>query len=169
MRGGWGLVIVSVVELLGLAIWVGGLIVIIGAVIPSVFNAGMETGGRILTRVFDGYNRLIAGAIVLLVISAGVRLGATRRRAGAMVPVGRAEMILLTLMVVISGAIGTWLGPDSVALQERAFSAQGAEAKQAAYEAFFRSHSLVRALYVTNLGLGVALLTVKVRVWLGRI
>ena len=75
--------------------------------------------------------------------------------------------MILTSMVGITAVISMWLGPDSVALQERAFAAQGLEAKKAAFEAFFRSHSIVRALYLTNLALGIALLAVKVRNWVG--
>ncbi len=76
-------------------------------------------------------------------------------------------MILLTVMIAIAAAISLWLGPDSAALQERAFAAEGVEAKRAAYEAFFRSHSIVRALYLLNLGLGIGLLAVKVKQWIG--
>ena len=161
------LVVCGLLELLGLAVWVGGLIVIVGAVIPAVFNVGMETGGRILTRVFDAYNRLVAGAIVLLVSGSAWRMWAKRHGTYPEAGVSRGEIMLLTIMVGITAVISMWLGPDSVALQERAFAAQGVEAKKMAYEAFFRSHSIVRALYVTNLALGIALLAVKVRNWVG--
>lgn len=160
-------VICGLLELLGLAVWVGGLIVIIGAVIPAVFNFGMETGGRALARVFDAYNRLVAGAIVVLVSASAWRVWSWRRGMHAEAQLSRAEILLLTIMVMVSAVITMWLGPDSVLLQERAFAAQGVEAKKAAYEAFFRSHAIVRALYVTNLALGVALMAVKVRNWVG--
>ncbi len=160
-------VICSVVELVALAVWVGGLLVIVGAVIPSVFNVGMETGGRMLTRVFAGYNRLVLGSIVFLVGTSSWRLWAFRDRSTSPLAVTRGEMILLTVMIAIAAAISLWLGPDSAALQERAFAAEGVEAKRAAYEAFFRSHSIVRALYLLNLGLGIGLLAVKVKQWIG--
>ena len=49
----------SLLELLGLMVWIGGLAVLLTTVIPAVFNTlGMETGGRFLRRVFDGYNTL---------------------------------------------------------------------------------------------------------------
>ena len=58
----------SLLELLGLMIWIGGLAVLLTTVIPAVFNTlGMETGGRFLRRVFDGYNALTSGVVVMLI------------------------------------------------------------------------------------------------------
>ncbi len=156
--------LVQTVELLALAVWTGGLIVIVAAVIPAVFNSfGMEPGGRFLTRVFDGYNRLAGVAAILLGAGLAFRLrlrawGGTGRPA-----VLREEIGLLAAMVLVAALITFVLGPESVARQERAFAAQGEAAKKAAYDAFFRTHHVVRALYVVNLGLGVALLAVKAR------
>ncbi len=160
-----GLVACHTFELTALAVWVGGLVVIIGAVIPAVFNSfGMEPGGRFLTKVFDGYNRLTGGAIVILVIAMGWRVWGAR--GGSADPMAaRPELILLSAMILVAGLITLWLGPWSVALQEQAFAAQGEEAKKAAYGAFFRTHTLVRGLYLLNLGLGIALLAVKAKGW----
>ena len=163
--GRW-LTALHTLELAALAAWTGGLVVIVGAVIPAVFNTfGMEPGGRFLTRVFDGYNRITAGAIVILVGAAGWRTWRTRNGAGR-VEVTRPELALLSLMILVAASIILWLGPWSVTLQEQAFAAQGEEAKKAAYGAFFRTHSLVRGLYLVNLGLGIALMAVKIRGWM---
>lgn len=140
---------------------------IVGAVIPAVFNSlGMEPGGRLLTRVFDGYNRLTAGAITILTVA-----GAWRVWQGVHIPearIPRLELGLLTLMVAVAALIALWLAPASVSLQEQAFAAQGEAAKKAAYATFFRTHQLVRGLYLLNLALGIGLLAVKVRTWLSR-
>ena len=161
-RHGW--LACSTFELVALSVWIGGLVAIVGAVIPAVFNSlGMEPGGRLLTRVFDGYNRLTAGAITILTVA-----GAWRIWQGAQHPearISRLELILLTVMVAVAAVIALWLGPASVSLQEVAFAAQGEAAKKAAYETFFRTHTLVRGLYLLNLGLGIALLAVKVHTW----
>jgi hypothetical protein len=152
------------VELVALAVWVGGLIVIVAAVIPAVFNSfGMEPGGRFLTRLFSGYNRLVGASAILL---AGC-LGFRRRlaRGGRAEPIPRPELWLLVVMAAVAGAITFWLGPESVELQEQAFRARDEAAKKAAYDAFFRTHHLVRGLYVVNLLLGVAVLAVKVKAW----
>ena len=162
------LVLWTVLEVVALALWVGGLVVIIGAVIPAVFNVGLETGGRLLARVFDGYNRFVLGAIVVLISAMAWRLWAGRRGAASQAAVSRLEIILLVLMIGIFAVITLWLGPESVTLQEEAFAVKGQAAKKAAYEAFFRSHSVVRGLYVTNLALGIGLLGVKVRQWMPR-
>ena len=56
----------SLLELLGLMMWIGGLAVLLTTVIPAVFNTlDMETGGRFLRRVFDGYNTLTGSIVVV--------------------------------------------------------------------------------------------------------
>lgn len=162
----------STLEVVALAIWVGGLVVIIAAVIPAVFNSfGMEPGGRFLTRVFNGYNRLIAVASAILVSGVAWRvwvggLQGTARGDGWAGTVTRVELALLATMLAVAAVIGFGLGPHSVGLQEQAFAAQGEATKKAAYDAFFRTHTVVRGLYVLNLSLGVALLTVKLKGWM---
>ncbi|TAJ07224.1 MAG: DUF4149 domain-containing protein [Nitrospirae bacterium] len=166
---GRGLVVCRTLELVALAVWVGGLVAIVGAVIPAVFNSfGMEPGGRFLTRVFDGYNRLTTAAIVVLAGTTGWRVRQSQHASVDEPSAGqvqRTEGLLLTVMILIAGLIILVLGPSSVMLQEQAFAAQGEAAKKAAYDAFFRTHMIVRALYVVNLGLGIALLAVKAARW----
>ena len=106
-----------------------------------------------------------SGAIVILVAAAGWRTWSTRNGAGR-AEVTRLELILLSLMILVAASIILWLGPWSVTLQEQAFTAQGEEAKKAAYGAFFQTHSLVRGLYLVNLVLGIALMAVKIRGWM---
>ena len=151
-------------ELAALAIWVGGLIVIIAAVIPAVFNSlSMEMGGRFLTRVFDGYNRLVVMAAVALIALCIGRWLLKNHPLGHMLGPSPAELILLVAMVVNAGLIIFVLEPASVALQEQAFAATIEGERKAAYDAFFRSHAMVRALYVLNLGLGTAMIPIKVK------
>ena len=61
----WGMVCCLMCEWLALAVWVGGLLVLIGSVIPAVFNTfgGQDSGGLFLTRAFEGYNHFVIGAI----------------------------------------------------------------------------------------------------------
>ena len=63
-----GLIACITCELLALAVWIGGLLVLVAAVIPAVFNTfgGQDTGGFFLTRAFDGYNRLVLGSAAIL-------------------------------------------------------------------------------------------------------
>jgi len=163
------LLVCQTVELVALSIWIGGLVVIIGSVIPAVFNSfGMETGGRFLTRVFEGYNRLVTLASVGLVSSALWRFWVSARGDRMDASVSRSEWVLLTVMIGVAAFMMLTLWPKAVTLQEQAFAIQGEAARKAAYEAFFRTHTVVRGLYLLNLGLGIALLVVKVRTWTGR-
>jgi uncharacterized membrane protein len=161
------LLVCAVIESLALAVWIGGLIVIIAAVIPAVFNSlGMEPGGRFLTRVFDGYNRLVLVAMAAMGGTIAVRTwGFQAERPSDTVP-ERAEAILFGTMVLVASLTIFVLGPQSVALQEEAFGARDEGARKAAYDAFFRVHMLVRILYIVNLGLGIGLLTIKLKSFL---
>lgn len=162
-RGG---LICQTCEWLALSVWVGGLIVIIGAVIPAVFNSfGMEPGGRFLTSVFDGYNRLVAAAAVMLLCALGFRIFVQGESLAAEPSAVRTELILLGIMLVVAIAIIGVLGPKSVKLQELAFAAKGEAERKEAYTTFFRVHSIVRGLYLVNLGLGIALMIVKINAW----
>jgi uncharacterized membrane protein len=148
-------------ELLALAVWVGGLLVLIGAVIPAVFNTfgGQESGGFFLTRTFEGYNRLVVGALAILLLSAGYRWWT----AEPAVQVGGGELAVLAVMGLVAGVIILVLHPQAAALQAEAFAAKGEQAKKAALEAFFRLHMPVRSLYMVNLALGMALLVMKTK------
>ncbi|MGH7166757.1 MAG: DUF4149 domain-containing protein [Nitrospiraceae bacterium] len=166
-----GLLACYVLEVTALAIWIGGLVAIIAAVIPAVFNAfgaSMETAGRLLTRVFDGYNRLVIGAMVMLAAASAWRLWVSTRRGRADAAVTRVELGLLVAMILVALLIVLVLGPALVIRQEQAFAAQGEVAKKAAFEVFFRIHQVVRGLYVLNLGLGLVLLGVKIHHCMGR-
>lgn len=150
-------------EVVALAVWAGGLVGIIASVIPAVFNSmvNMEAGGRILARTFQGYDRMVLVAAGLIVAGMLVRVfvaGPWREQ------IGMTELTLLATMVVFAMVLTFWLNPETTRLQELAFSANE-EAKRAAYEEFFVYHRVARALYILNLGLGIALLCVKVRKW----
>ena len=115
-----------------------------------------------LTKTFQGYDRLTLASAGLIVAGTLVRvLGTTgpwREQLGA------GELALLAPMVAVAGTLALWLTPETAHLQSVAFSATG-DAKRVAYDDFFAYHRVARALYILNLGLGVALLCVKVRKW----
>jgi len=165
VTSGWQLSL-SLAELIGLAIWIGGLAVILTTVIPAVFNMlGMEQGGRFLRRVFDGYNNLTSGIVVLLLGTAAIRTWKVRHVPERILAVSRSEWGLLIALVLLTGTIVVILGPKAIELQEVAFAAESQEAKKTAYEAFFRTHMIVRALHLINVGLAISLLVVKFRQW----
>lgn len=155
------------VELLALGVWIGGLVMIIAAVIPAVFNSfGMEPGGRFLTRVFDGYNRLVLVSAGMLTMSAVLRTRMNRRAALMDVALSRGEWAVLVTMTSVAALVIFVLEPSSVRLQEHAFAIKDQAGRKTAYEAFFRSHHIIRALYVVNLGLAIALIPIKLKHWL---
>ena len=148
-------------EFLALGVWVGGLIVLVGAVIPAVFNTwgGQESGGFFLTRAFEGYNRLVVVALILLLGAMGYR----QWRGEAAATVSRSEWILLSAMGGIAGVIILVLHPQAAALQTEAFGLKDEQAKKAAFEAFFRFHKPIRSLYVVNMVLGIWLIVLKAK------
>ena len=156
-------------ELTALGVWVGGLVVLVAAVIPAVFNTfgAQDTGGFFLTRAFEGYNRLVLIALALLIV--GVIWRAWLNRRGLMdTPVSQTEWLLLGMMALIAGAIMFVLHPQTAALQAQAFATKDEAARKVAFDTFFRLHWPTRVLYVLNVGLGIGLMGIRVRSWLER-
>lgn len=162
-----GKLIITVVDVLALSVWIGGMVVIIAAVIPAVFNSfGMEEGGRFLTRVFRGFQHALGVCLAVLALTTAGRglVGRRQGRLAAWLP--PAEVVLLGVMGVVTGLIVSVWGPESVALQKRAFAAVGEAAKARAYDAFFRTHAIVRGLYAVSLVTAIMLLCLRLR-WIG--
>ena len=157
----WGIVCCLTLEWLALGVWVGGLLVLIGAVIPAVFNTfgGQDSGGLFLTRAFEGYHLFMIGALTSLWAAVWYRWWSR----DPAVSVGRGEMMVLTGMAVIAGIVIVWLHPFAAALQAQAFAVQEETAKKAAFEALFRVLMPVRWLYMVNLVLGILLIGIKAR------
>ena len=162
-----GGILCSTVELVALAVWVGGLATILVTVIPEVFNLGVVSGGRLLTKVFARYNTLVMGMIGLLGALAVLRWWLSAKRGVIEASMTRGEACILIVMVLIHVLLVVMLVPESVARQEAAFAAEGDAARKAAHEAFFQSHKFIRSLYVINFALGLGLIAVKVGHWTG--
>jgi uncharacterized membrane protein len=148
-------------EWLALGIWVGGLLVLIGAVIPAVFNTfgGQDSGGLFLTRAFEGYHRFVFGALATLWAALWYR----RRSGNPAVAVSRGETMLLAGMVVIAGVVIVGLHPYAVELQAQAFAVKEEAAKKADFEALFRVLMPVRVLYIVNIVMGILLIGIKAK------
>jgi len=157
----WGMVCCLTLEWLALAVWVGGVLVLIGAVIPAVFNTfgGQDSGGLFLTRAFEGYNHFVIGAIAVLSVGLWYRWWC----ADPAVAVSRGELALLAAMVLIAGVIIVWLHPYAAALQAQAFAVKEEAARKAAFEALFRILMRGRSLYIVNLVLGILLMGIKAK------
>ena len=162
----WGMVCCLTLEWLALGIWVGGLLVLIGAVIPAVFNTfgGQDVGGLFLTQAFEGYNRFVIGAVAIMSAALWYRWWC----GDPAVAVSRGELALLTGMVVIAGVIIVVLHPYAAALQAQAFAVKEEAARKVAFEALFRILMPVRSIYMINLALGVILIGIKTKRSLSR-
>lgn len=92
----WVMVCCLTLEWLGLGVWVGGLLVLIGAVIPAVFNTfgGQDLGGLFLTRAFEGYHRFVIGALAIMCAASWYRWWS----GDAAVGVGWGEIMVLSVM-----------------------------------------------------------------------
>ena len=157
----WGMVCCLTLEWLALGVWVGGLLVLIGAVIPAVFNTfgGQDSGGLFLTRAFEGYNHFVIGAIAVLSAGSWYRWWC----GDPAVAVSRGELALLAGMVMIAGIIIVVLHPYAAALQAQAFAVKEEAARKAAFEALFRILMPGRSLYMVNLVLGILLIGIKTK------
>ena len=162
----WGMVCCLTLEWLALGVWVGGLLVLIGAVVPAVFNTfgGQDSGGLFLTRVFEGYNHFVIGAMAIMCAASWYRWWC----GDPAVAVSRGELALLAGMVMIAGIIIVVLHPYAAALQAQAFAVKEEAARKAAFEALFRILMPVRSLYMVNLVLGISLIGIKTKWSLSR-
>lgn len=109
-----------------------------------------------LTRAFEGYQRFVIGASVILCVAAWLRWWS----GDPMVAVGRGEIIVLVVMM-IAGLIIMVLHPHAAELQAQAFATKDETAKKAALESFFRVLMPIRSLYMLNLVLGLILIGIK--------
>jgi len=162
----WEMVCCLTLEWLALGVWVGGMLVLVGAVIPAVFNTfgGQDSGGVFLTRAFEGYNHLVIGAMAIMCAASCYRWWS----GDPAVAVGRGEMTLLAGMMAIAGIIIAVLHPYAAALQAQAFAVEEEAARKTAFEALFRILMPVRSLYMVNLLLGVLLIGIKTKRSLSR-
>ena len=160
-RSRWGMICCLTLEWLALGVSVGGGLVLIGAVIPAVFNTfgGQDLGGLFVTRTFEAFHRFMIGALVVL----GVALGYRRWSGNPAVAIGLSELVVVAGMVVITGLIILWLHPTAAVFQAQAFAAQGETAKKEAFEALFRVLKPIRWIYMVDLVLGVLLIGIRVK------
>lgn len=162
----WGMICCLTLEWLALGIWVGGLLVLIGAVIPAVFNTfgGQDIGGLFLTQAFEGYNHFVIGAMTILCAAAWYRWWSGDQA----VAVSRGELALLAGMVLIAGVIIIVLHPYATSLQAQAFVVKEEAARKAAFEALFRVLLPVRLIYMVNLAMGILLIGIRANLSLPR-
>lgn len=155
------MVLCRTLEWVALAVWVGGMVVLSGAVVPAVFNTfgGQDSGGMFLTRAFEGYHRFVIGAGAILCATLWYR----RWSGDPIVTVGRSEMIVLAAMMMIAGLMIAVLHPQAAALQAQAFSTKDETTRKTALEGLFRVLLPIRALSMLNLLLGIVLIGIRAK------
>src|SRR5439155_18178481 len=136
------LLVAHCVELLALSAWIGGLMIIMAAVIPAVFNTmSMESGGRMLTRVFQGYDRIVLFSAGLIVIGTLTRVLASHLWR---TQIGTADLVLFGTMLAVAVYLALVWTPHMMMLQEKALSVHDAVVRQKAYQDFFWGHQIAR-------------------------
>lgn len=155
------MVLCRTLEWVALAVWVGGMVVLSGAVVPAVFNTfgGQDSGGMFLTRAFEGYHRFVIGAGAILCATLWYR----RWSGDPIVTVGWSEMIVLAAMVMIAGLMIAVLHPQAAALQAQAFSTKDETTRKTALEGLFRVLLPIRGLSMLNLLLGIVLIGIRAK------
>ena len=138
-----GLIACITCELLALATWIGGLLVLVAAVIPAVFNTfgGQDTGG-----FFDPRLRRIQPV-------GARRSGHSRRghslesldvsKGQAEQEITRTEWLLLGAMLLTAGVITFVLHPQAAALQAQAFASK-VKRRESGLRGLFQLHKPVR-------------------------
>ena len=149
-------------ELLGLALWVGGMVTLGVLVAPTVFGElGSETGGGVMSLVFRKFNGgLVYVCIVLIIMGFVGRLFLDR-------PKNRSRWVeggLLLVMILIGLYIGAILGPR---MQEFRQIKMADPSNTAAVVGFDRGHNISRKLFTLNLvlGAGALFLTSRETLW----
>ena len=146
-------------QLLGLSIWLGGMVVLGALVAPTVFTSvePYESAGEVMTLLFRKFNgSLVYGCAVLVLVGfigkwfLNPMPGWSRR----------VEGILLGVMIVSAIYIGSILGPR---MQELRIVKNADPNNTLAAAEFQRGHTLSRALFTLNLGLGMPLLFIHAR------
>jgi uncharacterized membrane protein len=146
-------------ELLGLAIWIGGMLILGSVVAPIMFNTvkPIVMAGEAMTLVFQKFNSgLVYICIVLVVLGFVGKFFLSRQR-------GRSRWIeggLLMVMVLVGLYIGTILGPRMERLRQIQIADRS---NSAAIVEFDRDHRISVTLFSVNLLLGLAVLFVNAR------
>ncbi len=146
-------------ELIGLGLWIGGMLTIGALVAPIVFNrvTPVELSGEVMSLVFRRFNGgLVYGCIVLVVIGYLGKLALNPAR-----PRSRwIEGGLIALMVAAGIYIGAVLGPR---LQELRQFRLSDPSNGPAVVQFDKAHKASERLFTINLLLGLAVLYINAR------
>ena len=146
-------------ELVGLGVWIGGMLTLGALVAPTVFNTvkPVEMAGEAMSLVFRRFNGgLVYVCIILVAVGFLGKWHLNPKR-------GRSRWIeggLLTVMILCGLYIGAILGPRMQELRQIRLTDPS---NTAAVVEFDRGHRLSETLFSINMLLGLAVLFVAAR------
>lgn len=147
------------IELVGMAVWIGGMLILGALVAPTVFNTvkPIEMAGEAMSLVFRRFNGgLVYVCIALVVIGFLGKLFLCQWRV-------RSRWIeggLLTVMILVGLYVGAILGPRMEDLRHIRIADPS---NAAAAVEFDRDHRISETFFSVNLLLGLAVLFIHAR------
>ncbi|MBI3596883.1 MAG: DUF4149 domain-containing protein [Nitrospirae bacterium] len=150
-------------ELVGLGVWVGGMLTVGALVAPTVFNTvkPIEMAGEAMSLVFRRFNGGLVYVCIVLVVLGFLGKGWLGRSRGARLWI---EGALATVMVLTGLYIGAILGPR---MQELRQIRLADPSNGSAVAEFDRGHRTSETLFSVNLLLGLAVLWMNSRPSIG--
>jgi len=146
-------------ELLGMGVWIGGMVILGALVAPTVFNTvkPIEMAGEAMSLVFRKFNGGLVYVCIVLVVFGflGKFFMSQRRRRSLWIEGG-----LLTVMVLAGLYIGAILGPRMEELRRIRMTDPS---NSTAIIEFNRDHRVSVSLFSVNLLLGLAVLLIHAR------
>ncbi len=147
------------IELLGMAVWIGGMVILGALVAPTVFNTvkPIEMAGEAMSLVFRKFNGGLVYVCIALVILGFLGKSFLSQRRGRSLWI---EGGLLTVMVLSGLYIGAILGPRMEDLRHIRIADPS---NAAAIVEFNHRHRISETLFSVNLLLGLAVLFIHAR------
>jgi uncharacterized membrane protein len=153
----WGTVAIAGLEVLSIAVWLGGLVVLGAIVAPTVFSVvHFPESADAMTLVFRRFDRLALGGAALVLVSEAL----VAKFGG---PVSRLDAVrggILVFAALLAVAVAMHLAPAIEALH-RAGAARGLGPEGAELERVHRLAELAGKLQALALASGLCLLLVK--------
>lgn len=147
------------IELVGMAVWVGGMLILGALVAPTVFNTvkPIEMAGEAMSLVFRRFNGGLVYVCIALVVFGFLGKYFLSQRRGQSLWI---EGGLLTLMVLSGLYIGFILGPRMEYLRHTRIADPS---NSTVIIEFDRDHRISVSLFSVNLMLGLAVLFIHAR------
>jgi uncharacterized membrane protein len=146
-------------ELLGLGVWIGGMVILGALVAPTVFNTvkPIEVAGAAMSLVFRRFNGgLVYACIAMVALGFLGKLFLEQQR-------GRSRWIeggLIAVMILVGIYIGAILGPQMEELRHARITDPS---NSTAIIEFNRDHRVSETLFSINLILGLVVLFINAR------